>query len=72
MIKETHLNSGRDIFVCTVYFSPDGYENRSNKDYITNLEKEVHFYENKGEFIIQRDFNARTGNLQETIEYSKF
>ncbi len=71
VIKGTHLNSGRDIFVGTVYFSPDGYENKSSKDYITNLEKEVHFYKNKGEVIIQGDFNARTENSQETIECSK-
>ena len=30
------------------------------------------FYKNKGDVIIQGDFNSRTGNLQETVEYSKY
>ena len=37
-----------------------------------NLNKEVCFYKNKGGVIIQGDFNSRTGNLQETVEYNKF
>ena len=57
----------RNIYLGTVYFSPQAYENAKHEDYITELENDVAYLSRKGDIIIQGDFNARTGEAQEFI-----
>ena len=58
-----------DIHLGTVYFSPERYENKKDKDYINELEEEVNCYKLKGDVLLVGDFNARTGNLQDTVNF---
>ena len=49
----------------TVYLSPSKYERKQNADYIFELEEEISRFSSKGSIILQGDFDARTGNLEE-------
>ena len=71
-IKKDFTTNRRDIFVGNVYFSPEVYEKKYNKDYFSLLEKEIAHFRTKGEVLVQGDFNARTGDLQDLVEHSKF
>ena len=71
-IKKDYTSNRRGIFVGNVYFSPEVYEKKYNKDYLSLLEKEIAHFKAKGEVLVQGDFNGRTGNLQDLVEHSKF
>ena len=58
-LKKEFFKESSDIFVGTVYFSPENYERKYNKDYISQVEHEITYFKSKGEVIIQGDFNAR-------------
>ena len=62
----------KDVFLGTVYFSPERYEKRNNQDYLSQLEKEIRGFKLRGEVMIQGDFNARVGNMQDLVYYSKY
>ncbi len=39
---------------------------------MTSLEKEIAYFKSNGKFIIQGDFNARTGHEQDLITFSRY
>ena len=51
----------------TVYLSPPSYERNSSEDLIGELEEEMFLFSQKGDIIVQGDYNARTGDIQETV-----
>ena len=71
-LKKEYFNESSDIFIGTVYFSPENYENKYNKDYIAKLEHDIAYLKSKGEIIIQGDFNARIGTEKDSIVHSKY
>ena len=64
MIK---LTSTFKRIVGTVYLSPPNYERNSSEDLIGELEEEMFLFSQKGDIIVQGDYNARTGDIQETV-----
>ena len=64
MIK---LTSTFKRIVGTVYLSPPNYERNSSEDLIGELEEEMFLFSQKGDIIVQSDYNARTGDIQETV-----
>ena len=71
-MKKEHFLLQKDVFLGTVYFSPERYEKRNNQDYLSQLEKEIRGFKLRGEVMIQGDFNARVGNMQDLVYYSKY
>ena len=71
-IKKESFGLTNDVYLGTAYFSPERYENKKDKDYINELEEDVNRYKLKGDVLLAGDFNARTGNLQDTVNYSKY
>ena len=71
-LKKEYFKETTDFFLGTVYFSPENYEKKYKKDYITQLEYEINHFKSKGEVIIQGDFNARVGNEKDIITHSKY
>ena len=71
-IKKESFGLSNDIHLGTVYFSPEKYENKKGKDYINELEEDVNCYKQEGDVLLVGDFNARTGNLQDTVNFSKY
>ena len=71
-LKKEYFKETTDFFLGTVYFSPENYEKKYKKDYITQLEYEINHFKSKGEVIIQGDFNARVGNEKDIIAHSKY
>ena len=63
-----------DIFVCSVYLPPytsKTYVSESNKDRINcfiTFRDQLSYFGKKGKIILCRDFNARTGNLDDFAE----
>lgn len=70
-LKKTFFGTERDIFLGTVYFSPKIYETTNKLDYINDLENDLVNFSSDNECILMGDFNARTGNQQDTIEINK-
>ena len=66
-LKKEFFQIDKDIYLGTVYLSPGNYEKSQNADYMMELEEEISRFSTKGNVILQGDFNARTGNLQEYI-----
>lgn len=66
-LDKRFFNLPNNIYLGTIYFSPRSYENSKSEDYIAELENDVAHFSCKGDVIIQGDFNARTGSLQEFI-----
>ena len=56
-----------DIYIGTVYLSPSNFERSNSVDLIGELEVEMLLFSQKGDVVVQGDFNARTGDMQETI-----
>ena len=65
-IKKELLGEERDIYLATIYISPNG-----NKENIVNvfekLRGEIEVFRSKGNIILQGDLNARTNNKDEII-----
>jgi len=66
-LDKKFFNLPNNIYLGTVYFSPTAYESSKGEDYIANLEKDIFDFSSVGDIIVQGDFNARTGILQEYI-----
>ena len=66
-LDKTFFNFQKDIYLGTVYLSPSNFERSNSVDLIGELEVEMLHFLQKGDIIVQGDFNARTGNMQETI-----
>lgn len=56
-LSKTFFNLANDIYLGTVYLSPQNYDQNRSRDYITELEEEIIFFSTKGSVIIQGDFN---------------
>ena len=67
-LKKCYFHNDKDIFLGTVYFSPEKMEKQSNTNYIDELDEDLLYFSQRGDVILQGDFNARTGHLQETID----
>ena len=59
----------RDIFLGSLYFSPNNYEKANNQDYLSDLEQEIINFSYNGDIILQGDYNARTGLMNECVLY---
>ena len=66
-LDKTYFNFQKDIYLGTVYLSPPNYEGNSSEDLIGELEEEMFLFSQKGDIIVQGDYNARTGDIQETV-----
>ena len=59
----------KDLYIGTCYFKPSkGGESAREIDKLT---ENITFFKNKGNVIINGDFNAKTGNLEDTISPDK-
>ena len=56
-----------DVYLGTVYLSPPNYERNNNDDLISEIEAEMLSFSQKGGIIVQGDYNARTGDIQEVV-----
>ena len=66
-LDKTYFNFQKDIYLGTVYLSPPNYERNNTEDLIGELEEEMFLFSQKGDIIVQGDYNARAGGIQETI-----
>ena len=66
-LDRTYFNLQNDIYIGTVYLSPSNFERSNSVDLIGELEVEMLLFSQKGDVVVQGDFNARTGDMQETI-----
>ena len=64
-LDRTYFNFQKDIYLGTVYLSPSNFERGNSVDLINRVEM-LHFSQ-RGDIVVQGDFNARTGDMQETI-----
>ena len=56
-----------DIYVGTVYFSPDRKNGKITDGVLKKMSENVMEFQKKGEVILMGDFNARTGTLSDVI-----
>ena len=68
-IKKEFTGMGRDIFVCTCYFSPA--KGANNSQVCARLEGDILDFQKKGHVIIMGDLNAKTGNQSDVIPPDK-
>ena len=66
-LDKTYFNFQKDIYLGTVYLSPSNFERSNSVDLIGELEVEMLHFSQRGDIVVQGDFNARTGGMQETI-----
>ena len=69
-LDRTYFNLQNDKYIGTVYLSPSNFERSNCVDLIGELELELVemlLFSQKGDVLVQGDFNARTGDIQETI-----
>ena len=65
---EPFFNFHKDIYLETVSVSPSNFERSKSVDLIRKLDaKMLPFFLQKGDIVVEGDFNARTGDMQETI-----
>ena len=60
----------KEIYLGTLYFSPSGNKESIQKKYQA-LAEDISNFQTRGYVILQGDFNARTSNCQDTIEYDE-
>ena len=65
-LDKTYFNFQEDIYLGRVYLSPPNYDRNSGEDLVGELE-EMFLFSQKDDIIVQGDYNARTGDIQETI-----
>ena len=69
-LDKSYLNFQNDIYRGTVYLSPPNYERNNSEDLIREedlIRRRNVFIFTKGWHIVQGDYNARTGDIQETV-----
>ena len=66
-LDKTYFNFQKDIYLETVYLTPPNYETNSSEDLIGELEEEMFSFSQKGDIIVQGDYNLRTGDIQEIV-----
>ena len=66
-LDRNYFGFKNDIYLGTVYLSPPNYERNNNDDLISEIEAEMLSFSQKGGIIVQGDYNARTGDIQEVV-----
>ena len=66
-LNRNYFGFENDIYLGTVYLSPPNYERNNNDDLISEIEAEMLSFSQKGGIIVQGDYNARTGEIQEVV-----
>ena len=69
-LDKSFFNFQNDIYRGTVYLSPPNYERNNSEDLIREedlIRRRNVFIFTKGWHIVQGDYNARTGDIQETV-----
>ena len=66
-LDRNYFGFKNDIYLGTVYLSPPNYERNNNDDLISEIEAEMLSFSKKGGIIVQGDYNARTGDIQEVV-----
>ena len=69
-IKKDVTGQDKEIYLGTLYFSPSGNKESVQKKYQA-LAEDISNFQTRGYVILQGDFNARTNNCQDTIEYDE-
>ena len=64
-MKKGESGEARNVFIGTCYLNPPASQKDDLK--ISQLEENVILLQEKGDVIIQGDFNARTSDLDDTI-----
>ena len=71
-IRKEFLGEPEDIFIGTVYFSPQTKKNKTlTASLICDLATEIMHFEQLGQVMIQGDFNARTNNAADHTDNSQ-
>jgi exonuclease III len=71
-LKKKHHHLPKDIYIGSVYTSGEN-NTKSIGEKIKNLSHDIETIKGKhGEIIIQGDFNARTANINDFVEYDKY
>ena len=65
-IKKELLGGNRDIYLATIYISPEGNKESTAKVF-EDLGGEIEFFQGKGSVILQGDLNAHTSNKDDII-----
>ena len=69
-IKKEFLKEDKDIFIGSVYFSPQTKKNKTlTEALIQELASDIIHFEQRGNVIIQGDFNARTNKATDHGEF---
>ena len=66
-LDRNYFRFKNDIYLGTVYLSPPNYERNNKDDLISEIEAEMLSFSKKGGIIVQGDYNARTGDIQEVV-----
>ena len=66
-LDRNYFGFKNDVYLGTVYLSPPNYERNNNDDLISEIEAEMLSFSQKGGIIVQGDYNARTGDIQEVL-----
>ena len=66
-LDKTYFDLQSDIYLATIYLSPEKYEKQKNKNYIEQLENEIVKFSELGDIMLQGDLNARCGHLQDQL-----
>ena len=66
-LDRNYFGFKNDIYLGTVFLSPPNYERNNNDDLISEIEAEMLSFSQKGGIIVQGDYNARTGDIQEVV-----
>ena len=67
-LDKSFFNFEKDIYVCSVYIPPSNstfYSSYKGNDPFNELQQQISFYSRKGDIILNGDFNARKGNLED-------
>ena len=70
-LKKDIFDKKRDVYIGTVYLTPYKNNNDSSKK-ILELFEEILAFQEKGEVIVQGDFNARTNVDDDTVTIDKY
>ena len=66
-LDRTFFGLKRHIYVCFTYYSPRNSSYNSDVDILDSISKEMTKYSLDGDILLCGDFNARTGNMGQTL-----
>ena len=68
-MKKEKTGEDRDVYIGTCYLNPSAGVDSDRK--IAKLTEDIIYFQNKGDVMVVGDFNAKTGNLDDTISPDK-